>query len=819
MKFQEALRLAKKYSSVIFLNHIISPFLRGILITFSFFISILVVILLGIREYALYQQSFFEKYYTIVLLISSHTFLLFVILGIMFTIFITLYPLEMYFRYYFLNSVERDFDQNKERFVVSYEASLVLLQAEKSSFVEALLSLPDSNFIMNRLLIREDIVRRYNLTTISDIDDDLLLYNKTVTLGSLWKLFYFKNDDFKKELLSQKITEEIYSATCDWLDRILEDEKREYAWWWRENLSKTRGVWKSLSYGTVPYIHKFARELLTSSKREDVGKVILHKNSVKQLENTLSHTSGANALIIGEKGTGRHTLIKVLAQMIDQGSCYAEIENKRVFEFDNATFGTLNSEEFTDAFVSCFEDALLAKNIIFVIDDISALVDISRRLGVNFFQILERYSNHPHISFVCICDESFYRNEEHKIFFDKDFEIIRIPDIDNQLLMPYLQDHAVLVEKMTGKFFPSHSLSILASTLTKYFVEDSPLVTTDDLMYTMAENHRESDHVILDEDAIAEVIKSMLGVSTGEITPNEKEKLLHLEDLLHKKVVGQNEAIKSIAGTMRRSRTGLTNSSKPIGSFLFLGPTGVGKTETAKALAEVFFGSEEYMSRIDMNEYTMGNSAYRLLGNNDDEGELAKLIHSRPYGVLLLDEFEKSTEEVKDVFLRLLDEGVFTNGDGKLISARTQIIIATSNAGSSYIQTSGLSPSSSKEDIENITITLLDTIIGDGLFRRELINRFDATILFHPLGDESKILVAKNLLKALSERALKQGYVVTFTDALIQKISNNEKNTNFGGRAIQRNIQTDIEEALAKKIIEGSLRTGDTIVLDSIDIG
>ncbi len=251
---------------------------------------------------------------------------------------------------------------------------------------------------------------------------------------------------------------------------------------------------------------------------------------------------------------------------------------------------------------------------------------------------------------------------------------------------------------------------------------------------------------------------------------------------------------------------------------MFLGPTGVGKTETAKTLAEVFFGNEDHMSRIDMNEYTMGNSSYRILGNENEEGDLARLIHSRPYGVLLLDEFEKATSDVKDIFLRVLDEGLFTNGAGKIISARTQIIIATSNAGSNYIRESGLNPNSTEEEVEKIKRGLLDNIISEGLFRPELINRFDAVVIFHPLGDDTRTQVAKKMLEALKKRALQEGYDVTFTDALIQKILAGDVDNAFGGRAIQRNIQTEVEEALARKIIEGSLNVGDTILLDASDI-
>jgi ATP-dependent Clp protease ATP-binding subunit ClpA len=186
--------------------------------------------------------------------------------------------------------------------------------------------------------------------------------------------------------------------------------------------------------------------------------------------------------------------------------------------------------------------------------------------------------------------------------------------------------------------------------------------------------------------------------------------------------------------------------------------------------------------------------------------------------VLLLDEFEKATTDVKDIFLRILDEGVFTNGAGKVISARTQIVIATSNAGSSFIQESGLHAGSTKEEIDTIKNKLIEAIVSEGLFRPELINRFDAVVLFHPLGGDSRTLIARKMLEALKKRALDQGYSITFTDALVEKVVGSENNASFGGRAIQRNIQSEVEEALARKIIEGSLKVGDQVVIDASDI-
>lgn len=808
MKFKEIIVLSKMYSNVIFLNSVFPILLRSFIINLSFIVIFFNSTLLIFSELESYYIPFVSNYRDIILLVTAISFLLFIFF----------YSLHLYSRYFVLNSIVRVFNDNKKRFRASYEAGIVLVKSKEVGFVKSLLSVHDSNFIMNRLLISHLDINVFCENVVIFEDAIVPEFNETVTLGSLWKLLYESSEEFRNFLISRKIQKDIYYDTCDWLDRILEDEKRNSAWWWRENLSKTRGIAKSLSYGGVNFISKFALELSSYSVNEEVGKILLHKESIVKLEEVLSKSHGSNAVIIGEEGTGRHTVIKLLAKMIDQGECYSEIEHKRVFEFDNSLLSSLDANDLTNVFNRCFEEAIIAKNIIFVINDFSIAYDNAQKQGVDLFQLIDRYISHENVSVICVCDQSFYQNEKHKVLFDADFEPIHVEEMNSKLLIPYIQDHAIIIERNTGKFFPSSSINTIALSLNKYFIEESPLIKTNELLYKIAMNNHRDGNIVLDEESVSDTIKSMTGISTGEIQSEEKEKLLNLENVLHKKVMGQNEAIKIVSGTMRRSRAGLVSNTKPIGSFLFLGPTGVGKTETAKALAEVFFGNEEHMSRIDMNEYTANNSSNRLLGNEEEEGDLARSVHNRPYGVLLLDEFEKATTNVKDIFLRVLDEGVFTNGGGKIVSARTQIIIATSNAGSDYIRESGLNPDSTKDEINNIKTKLIDKIVSDGLFRVELINRFDAVVLFHPLGEDSRILIAHKLLEELRQRILLQGYDVSFTDALIRKVLGNDDDIMYGGRAIQRNIQTEVEEAIAKKIIEDNLQSGNKIILDVEDL-
>jgi ATP-dependent Clp protease ATP-binding subunit ClpA len=266
------------------------------------------------------------------------------------------------------------------------------------------------------------------------------------------------------------------------------------------------------------------------------------------------------------------------------------------------------------------------------------------------------------------------------------------------------------------------------------------------------------------------------------------------------------------------NRSGVVSGEKPMGTFLFLGPTGSGKTETAKTLARVFFGSEEHMSRIDMGEYALPLSAERLLGNENEEGDLARLVHARPYGVLLLDEFEKSSKDVKDLFLRILDEGVFTNGMGKVVSLRSQIIIATSNAGTQFILESGLSASDTEEKIAEVKQRVIGAVLEQGIFKPELVNRFDGTVMYLPLSQEATEGVAGKMLEELRERVVARGYDVTWAPDVVAYVAQTGNVAEFGGRAIQRTIQDTVEDVLSKKIIDGTLAPGGTVTISRNDI-
>jgi ATP-dependent Clp protease ATP-binding subunit ClpB len=309
------------------------------------------------------------------------------------------------------------------------------------------------------------------------------------------------------------------------------------------------------------------------------------------------------------------------------------------------------------------------------------------------------------------------------------------------------------------------------------------------------------------ENEIAEILAHWTGIPVAKMLEGERDKLLQMEVHLHGRVIGQNEAIDAIANAIRRSRAGLSDPNRPIGSFLFLGPTGVGKTESCKALANFLFDSEDNMVRIDMSEFMEKFSVSRLVGappgyvGYEEGGYLTEAVRRKPYSVILLDEIEKAHPDVFNILLQVLDDGRLTDGQGRTVSFRNTVIIMTSNIGSDIIQ-----EQFDKVSYEEIKSHLLDILAQQ--FKPEFLNRIDETVVFHPLGRQHIKSIAEIQLQSLQKRLTDKDYHVTFTDQAIQLLVGAGYDPVYGARPLKRAIQQLLENSLAQDILSGRLQTG-----------
>lgn len=334
------------------------------------------------------------------------------------------------------------------------------------------------------------------------------------------------------------------------------------------------------------------------------------------------------------------------------------------------------------------------------------------------------------------------------------------------------------------------------------------------------ENNHENQAQVVTREEVAEVVSVWTGVPLQSLQEEESQRLLHLEDTLHQRVIGQSEAVKALAKAIRRGRVGLKDPNRPIGSFLFLGPTGVGKTELSKALAEALFGDEDAMIRIDMSEYMEKHSVSRMVGSPpgyvgyEEGGQLSEKVRRNPYSVVLFDEIEKASPDVFNVLLQVLDDGHITDGQGRKVDFKNTVIIMTSNAGARSIvepkRVGFTSMETEEQSYQNMKKNVMEEVRH--IFKPEFLNRIDDMIVFHSLTQEDILKIVKLMTKTVSKRIKENmDITVTFTDKALEKIAEEGYDKAFGARPLRRAIQSRIEDAFAEEYLMGNFKAGDKV--------
>lgn len=598
------------------------------------------------------------------------------------------------------------------------------------------------------------------------------------------------------------------------------EEKKKF--WDKKNLYDTSAIGGNWSYAYTVHLDQFSTDLSEGDPTEyKNSKLIGRSEELEMLELILSRSSQNSALIIGEAGIGKRILVHSLAEKIRKRISQPYLLEKRILEVNlgEVFSGMTEKGQIEDVLRSIFLEAAYAGNIILVIDNLGQFLSSNpQNPGENISAVLEEFLTAPTFQVIGLVNTAeFHENIEKKEALTKYFEKIQLKEMNSEQALAVLLDELEKVEQ--GKvIFTYQGLQEIVK-LSERYLTDSPFPekALDLLEETLLFWSQSSMEQYISPQTVAEVVSKKIKVPLGDMQEEEKEKLINLEKILHQRIIGQDFAIKQIAETMRRARVGMASTTKPIGSFLFLGPTGVGKTESAKSLAEAYFGDEKRMIRLDMSEYQGVESLNRLLGSVEINmtGQLINKVKENPYALLLLDEIEKAHPSVLDLFLQILDEGWVTDAFGKKINFRNLIIIATSNAGSNFIKDSV----ESGMDAQEIQSKLLDFVIRENIFRPEFLNRFEGVIFFHPLSREEIFKVAElQLLRYSIQLRRVENIDIQFDPEIINFVVEKGYDQKFGARSIDRFIQDRIGDKVVKKLINQEVRKGDQLIFSLSDV-
>lgn len=626
-----------------------------------------------------------------------------------------------------------------------------------------------------------------------------------------------KNDpDFVQFLTDNGVSVAHFVEAARWVTRIERGERRRARWWSRDNLGRIPGVGKTWGYGETYLLERYGHDLtedhvwpsavMTRHREED---------EVEQMEAVLSRARQSNVMVVGSDLLNVRQKVAQLYHKIREGEALPPLEGRRVFLIDLEVIVSAHPDkaDFEEALRKVFDQAVAAGNIVLYFEYFAVAVSSAHTIGVDIVDIILPYLQSDRVQLVAAATkDGFFSRLQQDSRLMQAFDVIQTQDVSKSALLAILEQRALELERKTKVTTTIPALDSIAKVADQYFptgvMPDKAFDLLEEVIPAVMTHGKD---VVLESD-VHELVTRKTGVPVGTPTTEERDRLLTLEQVLHRRVVGQDHAVDAVAKAIRRNRAGVEGNDRPIGSFLFLGPTGVGKTETAKALAEVMFGDQNAMTRLDMSEFQGADALERMIGNYDlgKPGILASLIREKQYGVLLLDEFEKSDVHVHDLFLQVLDEGKFTDASGNVVNARNLIIIATSNAGADLLW----KWEEEKKDLSQQKKVLIDELISRGLFRPEFLNRFDDVVMFHVLQPEQVRGIARNQLAILQKRLRDEQRIdVSFDDSLVEKVAELGYDPKFGGRSMRRVIQEHVEQLIADLIIKGDIQPGTHVTL------
>ncbi|MDE7230615.1 MAG: ATP-dependent Clp protease ATP-binding subunit, partial [Oscillospiraceae bacterium] len=575
-----------------------------------------------------------------------------------------------------------------------------------------------------------------------------------------------------------------------------------------------------------PVLSRYGRELTALARKGALDPVIGRETEIERMVQILLRRSKNNPCLIGDAGVGKTAVAEGFSQRVANGNVPPELLDKRVFEMDLSAMlaGAKYRGDFEERLKNALDEAAANPEVILFIDEIHMIVGTGAAEGaIDAASILK-----PLLARGKLCLIGATTTDEYRRYIEKDsalerrFQPINIPQPDEKGAISILNGlrarleehhHAVITDRaikaavtlseryLNDRRLPDKAIDLIDEAAAAARLEK---LSEKPAVFRAVKEKISRERVVVDEEDVARAVSAITGIPAPRLSEDESERLSHLEDFLRERVIGQDRAVKLVANAVRRGRAGLRDPGRPIGSFLFLGQTGVGKTELSKALAEGVFGDAKRMIRFDMSEFTERHSISKLIGSPpgyvgyEEQGRLIKEVRSNGYSVVLFDEIEKAHPEVLNILLQILEDGKLTASDGRVADFKNTIVIMTGNVGAEELCRSYVGFGSVKGGSSDVMRTLKKQ------FRPELLGRIDNVVVFDRLTEDNMEQICLKMLRSVSQRALTRGIQLSFADSAAQGLCRSVSGED-GARQLRGKITAEIEDMLSLMIISGEL--------------
>jgi ATP-dependent Clp protease ATP-binding subunit ClpC len=648
----------------------------------------------------------------------------------------------------------------------------------------------------------------------------------------------------------------------------------------KEFVSLKKGKNKSKASAT-PTLDQFSRDMTMDARMGNLDPVIGREKEIERVLQILSRRMKNNPCMVGEPGVGKTAVAEGIAYLIAAGDVPDTVRDKRLLSLDLSSMvaGSKYRGEFEERIKKVIAEVKNAGNVILFVDELHTIIGAGGAEGaIDASNILKPSLSRGEIQMIGATTRAEYRKYiEKDAALERRFQPVYVEEPTNEEtveilkgLRPAYEEHhhveisdqaletavSLSVRYISDRFLPDKAIDLMDEACSrkrlgfgKKAKKTLPLeleiqALSDDLENLLEaggideaaellkkqrkleakldkmKQNKNAKNVVVDAEDIADVVSVWTKIPVNKLTEQESKRLERLEEELHKRVVGQNEAVDAVAKAIKRSRVGLKDPKRPVGSFLFLGPTGVGKTELSKALAEAVFGSEDALIRVDMSEYMEKHSVSKLIGSPpgyvgfEEGGQLSEKVRSNPYSVILFDEIEKAHSDVFNILLQVLDDGHITDSQGRKVDFKNTIIIMTSNTGAQRIidpkKLGFVTASNADTEHEDMKKNVMDEVKQN--FKPEFLNRIDDIIVFRALTEDDVRNISNLLLKELKQRVVSQMEIqLKFGDAVKKLIFEKGYDKKYGARPLKRAIQTNIEDELAEAVLKGEIKRGDTV--------